>query len=87
MAAQAMDEVGIDITANTPARWTDSDLDMADVVVTMGCGDECPYIPGKRYLDWELTDPAGRPIEEVRPIRDDIEQRVRALMADLGVDP
>lgn len=87
MAAQAMGEVGIDITANSPARWTDDDLDVADVVVTMGCGDECPYIPGKRYLDWELTDPAGRPIEEVRPIRDDIEQRVRGLMADLGVPP
>ena len=85
MAVEAMAEVGIDITANTPARWTDTDLEMADVVVTMGCGDECSYIPGKRYLDWELTDPAGRPIEEVRPIRDDIEARVRGLMQELGV--
>ena len=85
MAVAAMEEVGIDITGTTPARWTDDDLDMADVVVTMGCGDECPYLPGKRYLDWELTDPAGRPIEEVRPIRDDIEARVRGLMQELGV--
>jgi arsenate reductase (thioredoxin) len=69
----------------TPQRWTDADLDAADVVVTMGCGDECPYIPGKRYLDWQLDDPAGRPIEAVRPIRDDIERRVRGLLANLDV--
>ena len=86
-AVAVMQEVGIDITGRSPQRWTDETLGAADVVVTMGCGDTCPVIPGKRYLDWELTDPAGRPIEEVRPIRDDIGDRVRGLMAELGVDP
>ena len=62
-------------------------LAQADVVVTMGCGDACPYIPGKRYLDWELDDPAGQPLERVRPIRDDIAERVRGLMTELGVEP
>ncbi|MBW3663668.1 MAG: arsenate reductase ArsC [Actinobacteria bacterium] len=85
VAAEAMAEVGIDIMAEEPQRWTDEKLHRADVIVTMGCGDECPFIPGKRYLDWELDDPAGRPVEAVRPIRDDIERRVRALMAELGV--
>jgi arsenate reductase (thioredoxin) len=84
-AVQAMREVGVDISLQGPKAWTDETLDAADVVVTMGCGDACPLIPGKRYLDWELADPAGKDITEVRPIRDDIEQRVRALMADLGV--
>ena len=86
-AVEVMQEVGIDITRRAPQRWTDETLEAADVVVTMGCGDTCPVIPGKRYLDWELTDPAGRPIEEVRPIRDDIGDRVRGLMAELGVAP
>ena len=59
----------------------------ADVIVTMGCGDACPVYPGKRYLDWELDDPAGRTVDDVRPIRDDIEQRVRVLMGELGIEP
>jgi arsenate reductase len=87
VAAEAMAEVSIDITAEQPQRWTDETLHRADVIVTMGCGDECPFLPGKRYLDWELDDPAGQPLEQVRPIRDDIEGRVRALMAELGVTP
>ena len=86
MAVAAMAEVGIDIAGEQPKRWTDEMLDAADVVVTMGCGDECPYAPGTRYEDWELADPAGRPIEEVRLVRDEIEQRVRGLLRELGVD-
>jgi arsenate reductase (thioredoxin) len=86
-AVEAMREVGIDIAGAQPQRWDDATLGAADVIVTMGCGDTCPVIPGKRYVDWELTDPAGRPVEEVRPIRDDIERRVRGLMAELGVEP
>ncbi len=86
-AVEVMAEVGIDIAAATPQRWDDETLARADVVVTMGCGDTCPVIPGKRYLDWELADPAGRPAAEVRPVRDEIERRVRGLMADLGVEP
>jgi arsenate reductase (thioredoxin) len=82
---EALDEVGIDLSASTPRRWTDEDLASADVIVTMGCGDECPYVPGRRYLDWELEDPAGRPVEEVRPIRDEIDRRVRALLNELWV--
>jgi protein-tyrosine-phosphatase len=62
-------------------------MDWADLIVTMGCGDECPYIPGKRYLDWELTDPAGQPIETVRGVREDIDRRVRALADELGPQP
>ena len=85
VAVDAMQEVGIDITAESPKRWTDDIVRAADVVVTMGCGDACPFFPGKKYLDWELDDPAGQSIEGVRPIRDDIEQRVRALMAELGI--
>jgi arsenate reductase (thioredoxin) len=86
-AVAVMDEVGIDITAATPIRWDDAMLDAADVVVTMGCGDACPYVPGTRYVDWPLDDPAGRDAAGVRPIRDEIERRVRGLMAELGVDP
>jgi arsenate reductase (thioredoxin) len=86
-AVEVMEEVGVDITDHFPKPWTEETLEAADVVVTMGCGDTCPVIPGKRYLDWELTDPAGKPIEDVRPIRDDIAARVRGLMADLGVEP
>jgi protein-tyrosine-phosphatase len=86
-AILAMAEVGIDITGEQPKRWTDEIVGGADVVVTMGCGDACPFFPGKRYEDWELEDPAGRGVEAVRPIRDDIEGRVRALLAGLGVPP
>jgi len=82
-AVAAMAEVGIDIARRTPRRWYDSDLDAADVVVTMGCGDTCPSIPGKRYEDWKLDDPAGQDLAAVRPIRDDIEQRVRELLNGL----
>jgi len=80
VAVAAMAEVGIDIAGRSPRRWSDADLDAADVVVTMGCGDTCPYIPGKRYEDWELDDPAGQGIDAVRPIRDEIERRVRVLL-------
>ncbi len=86
-AVAAMDEVGIDIADQYPKPWTEETLGAADVVITMGCGDACPVIPGKRYLDWELQDPAGRSIEEVRPIRNEIEQRVRGLLDDLRVEP
>lgn len=86
-AVAAMREVGIDITSHQPKPWTDQSIGAADVVVTMGCGDTCPVLPGKRYLDWELEDPAGKGVEQVRPVRDEIEQRVRGLMAELGVDP
>ena len=87
MAVAAMDEVGIDITDQRPRAWDAETLDASDVIITMGCGDTCPVLPGKRYLDWELDDPAGRPLEEVRPVRDDIERRVRGLLAELGVEP
>ena len=84
-AVEAMAEVGIDISSQTPHRWTDSDLEVADVVITMGCGDTCPVLPGKRYLDWELDDPAGKGVAEVRPVRDAIEARVRGLLSELGL--
>ena len=86
-AVQAMAEKDIDITDQSPKRWTDATIEVADVIVTMGCGDTCPVLPGKRYLDWELEDPAGKGVDSVRPIRDDIEQRIRGLMAELGVEP
>jgi protein-tyrosine-phosphatase len=86
-AVAAMAEVGIDIAAELPQPWSDEIIQAADVVVTMGCGDACPFYPGKRYVDWELEDPAGKPVEEIRPIRDEIERRVRGLMAELGVEP
>lgn len=82
-AVEVMAEVGIDIAGRTPRRWSDSDFQTADVVVTMGCGDSCPYVPGKRYEDWKLDDPAGRGVEAVRPIRDEIERRVRELLGSL----
>ncbi len=85
MAVEAMAEVGIDIAESHPQPWTDEVFQAADVVVTMGCGDECPLIPGKRYLDWELGDPAGKTLEEVRPIRDEIEKRVLGLLTELSV--
>jgi protein-tyrosine-phosphatase len=80
-----MAEVGIDITNQTPRHWTDDGVAKADVVITMGCGDTCPVFPGVRYVDWELEDPAGRSVEDVRPIRDDIERRVRSLLGELSV--
>jgi protein-tyrosine-phosphatase len=86
-AIAAMAEVGIDITGEYPKPWTDEIVRAADVVVTMGCGDACPFFPGKRYEDWELDDPAGRSVDAVRLIRDEIEQRVRMLLAELGVTP
>ncbi len=86
-AVDAMLEAGIDITDRFPKPWTDETISAADVIVTMGCGDACPVLPGKRYLDWELADPAGQGLDEVRRIRDDIESRVRGLMTELGVDP
>ena len=81
---EVMREVGIDVAANVPHRLDPDDMQWADLVVTMGCGDECPFIPGKRYEDWELDDPAGRPVEDVRLIRDDIGRRVDELVAELG---
>src|ERR687897_2422959 len=81
---EVMEELGIDLSDRTPKRLTTEMAEWADVVVTMGCGDECPYIPGKRYIDWDLPDPKGRPIDEVRTIRDDIAARVAALLADLA---
>jgi len=86
-AVAAMAEVGIDISARTPQRWTEAGLRSADVVVTMGCGDACPFYPGKRYEDWGVADPHGRPIDEVRLIRDDIERRVRGLLGEPGIGP
>ena len=86
-AVAAMEERGIDITQNTPRRWTDEIIASTKVVITMGCGDTCPVFPGVRYIDWQLEDPAGKDVEQVRPIRDDIERRVRDLLIDLGIDP
>lgn len=83
VAVSAMAEVGIDITGFVPQRFTDELLHKVDVVVTMGCGDTCPFIPGKRYEDWPLDDPKGKPIEEVRRIRDEIRSRVEDLVAQL----
>jgi arsenate reductase len=80
----AMRELDIDLAGREPRRLERSDAEWADVVVTMGCGDECPYIPGKRYLDWELEDPKGRSIAEVRLTRDEIGRRIEALLAELG---
>jgi protein-tyrosine-phosphatase len=84
-AVEAMAEVGIDITGEYPKPWTEEVVRRADVVVTMGCGDACPYFPGTRYEDWALDDPAGMGVEAVRPIRDDIRRRVVRLLEDLGV--
>jgi arsenate reductase (thioredoxin) len=80
---EAMRERGIDLSANKPQKLTRRQAEQADVVVTMGCGDECPYIPGKRYIDWDLQDPKGLPIDEVRGIRDELAERVDALIAEL----
>ena len=86
-AVAAMAEEGIDITAERPKVLTTEAVQRSDVVVTMGCGDACPIFPGKRYEDWELDDPAGKGVESVRPIRDDIKQRVLSLLGSLGVAP
>jgi arsenate reductase len=83
VAIEAMKEVGIDISAEQPKILTPDAVRESDVCVTMGCGDTCPYFPGKRYLDWVLDDPAGQGIEAVRPIRDEIERRVRTLIDEL----
>jgi arsenate reductase (thioredoxin) len=82
---EAMAERGIDITREFPKPWTDEIVRAADVVITMGCGDACPIFPGKRYEEWTLEDPAGQGLEDVRPIRDEIERRVRHLLDELGV--
>ena len=84
-AVAAMAERGIDITGEFPKPWTDEIVRAADVVITMGCGDACPYYPGKTYQDWELDDPAGKSVAEVRPVRDEIERRVLALLTELAV--
>ena len=81
-----MAEVGIDIAQEFPKPWTEEIVRAADVVITMGCGDACPLYPGKRYLDWELDDPAGKDLETVRAIRDDIDSRVQVLLAELVPD-
>ena len=81
---EVMNELGIYLADRKPKLLSTEDAEWADVVVTMGCGDECPYIPGKRYVDWELADPAGRPLAEVRATRDDIARRVAELAAELG---
>jgi protein-tyrosine-phosphatase len=84
-AIAAMAERGIDITAEYPKPWTDEVVRAADVIITMGCGDACPIFPGKRYEDWTIDDPEGRNVDEVRPIRDEIERRVRHLLDELAV--
>jgi arsenate reductase (thioredoxin) len=82
-----MREVGIDVSREIPKKLRDEAVAGADVVVTMGCGDACPYYPGRRYLDWELDDPAGKTVEQIRPIRDVIDRRVRELLSDLRSRP
>ncbi|MFV5994370.1 arsenate reductase ArsC [Streptomyces sp. NPDC056231] len=84
---EAMWEVGIDISAEAPKVLTTEAVQSSDVVITMGCGDACPYFPGKRYLDWQLEDPAGQGVAAVRPIRDEIERRIRGLLAELAIEP
>lgn len=86
-AVEAMREVGIDIATETPRRWTEEMIGSVDVVVTMGCGDTCPFVPGTRYVDWEIEDPAGKGLDLVRPIRDELERRVKALLAELVGGP
>jgi protein-tyrosine-phosphatase len=84
-AVEAMSELGIDISHEYPKPWTEEIVQAADVIVTMGCGDACPIFPGRRYEEWDLDDPAGMGAEAVRPIRDEIERRVRRLLSDLEV--
>ena len=85
--AAAMLEDGIDISAEKPKILTSEAVQASDVVITMGCGDACPFFPGTRYLDWALDDPAGQGVDAIRPIRDEIKQRVQQLLHELGVDP
>jgi protein-tyrosine-phosphatase len=85
-AVSAMREVGIDVTGEFPKPWTDEILRAADVVITMGCGEECPFYPGKRYEDWAIEDPAGQGVEAVRPIRDEIRERVTQLLKSLDLE-
>ena len=80
---EVMGELGIDLSSRRPKALTTEDAEWADVVVTMGCGDKCPYVPGRRYVDWELTDPKGQPVDAVRATRDEIAERVEALVAEL----
>jgi protein-tyrosine-phosphatase len=87
VAVEAMAEVGIDISAEQPKLLTGDSVQSSDVVITMGCGDACPYFPGVRYLDWQLDDPAGQGIEAVRPIRDEIRSRVERLITELAPEP
>jgi protein-tyrosine-phosphatase len=84
-AVAAMAEVGIDISGQQPKRWTEEMVRTADAVISMGCGDACPVFPGQRYLEWELDEPHGQGLEAVRPIRDEIERRVRKLLDELGI--
>ena len=86
-AIAAMAEKGIDIAAEQPKKWTMGMLEAVDVVITMGCGDSCPVLPGRRYEEWLLPDPAGQTLDAVRPIRDEIETRIRQLLAELHTDP
>jgi arsenate reductase len=86
-AIEAMAELGLDLSREFPKPLTDDVVQAADVVITMGCGDACPFYPGKRYLDWVVDDPAGQPIEAVRRIREDIRGRVEGLLRELGVEP
>ena len=81
---EVMDEIGIDLSDRTPQRLTRELAERVDLVITMGCNDECPVVPGKRYLDWDLTDPAGQPIDRVRDIRDEIAERVAVLVGELN---
>ena len=87
MAVEAMAEIGIDIENEFPKPWTNEIVGAVDVVVSMGCGDACPILPGKRYVDWELEDPAGQPLEVVRRVRDEIKKRVSNLIVELGASP
>jgi arsenate reductase (thioredoxin) len=84
---EAMDEIGVDLSGRRPRKLSRELAERANVVVTMGCGDECPYVPGKRYLDWELPDPKDLPLEEVRDIRDEIARSVKQLVAELDSEP
>ena len=84
---EAMLELGLDLSREFPKPLSAGAVQAADVVITMGCGDSCPFYPGKRYLDWEVDDPAGQPLQAVRRIRDDIRERVQGLLAELGVEP
>ena len=81
---EVMREIGIDLAANVPHELDRADMEWADLVITMGCGDECPYVPGKRYIDWELTDPSGQPVEVVRGVRDEIDLRIGELIHELS---